>query len=138
MMSGNLTLSSLPLPPTSGMLSLEGRCKTLDASADGYVRAEACGVALLIPILASGMAGGKAAADREMVPSLLAIILGDAVNQDGRSSSLTAPNGPAQQRVMWEALSSVPGRGLSTGSVCALQVRSSVEGACVNMYMSRS
>jgi acyl transferase domain-containing protein len=33
-----------------------------------------------------------------------AIILGSAINQDGRSSSLTAPNGPAQQEVLRAAL----------------------------------
>ena len=78
----------------SGMLSPEGRCKTLDASADGYLRAEACGVLSLA--LVNGVP----------VASALALLVGSAVNQDGRSSSLTAPNGPAQQRVMREALGS--------------------------------
>ena len=74
------------------MLSPDGRCKTLDASADGYVRAEAVGVMCLAPLQPQqheGRSGGGGAP--------LALLLGAAVNQDGRSSSLTAPNGPAQQ-----------------------------------------
>jgi acyl transferase domain-containing protein len=71
----------------AGMLSAEGRCKTLDASADGYVRGEACRVLLV-----------GCAEDAQQQPRVL--IRGSAVNQDGRSSSLTAPNGPAQQEVM--------------------------------------
>jgi acyl transferase domain-containing protein/acyl-CoA synthetase (AMP-forming)/AMP-acid ligase II len=76
------------------MLAPDGRCKTFDASADGYVRGEGCGVVLLKP-LARAMADG----DR-----VLAIIRGTAVNQDGRSHGLTAPNGPAQQDVVSRAL----------------------------------
>mmetsp|Transcript_24961 Transcript_24961/g.85415 ORF Transcript_24961/g.85415 Transcript_24961/m.85415 type:complete len:1236 (+) Transcript_24961:1403-5110(+) len=74
----------------AGMLSRDGRCKTLDICADGYVRGEACEVALL----------GEASA----VPPAALAAPGSAVNQDGRSSSLTAPNGPAQQRVVAAAL----------------------------------
>ena len=73
----------------AGMLSVEGRCKTLDASADGYVRGEAVRVLLL------GSAGEQL--------QLRAVVRGSAVNQDGRSSSLTAPNGPAQQDVVRSA-----------------------------------
>ncbi len=69
------------------MLSPEGRCKTLDASADGYVRAEAVGMMVL------AAQGAAQALGRHP----LALLHGAAVNQDGRSSSLTAPNGPAQQ-----------------------------------------
>jgi len=94
----NLTLS--PDTPAmfsrAGMLSPEGRCKTLDAAADGYVRAEAVGV-LLLQAYASSDAGSAAG-------SILAVLAGSAVNQDGRSSSLTAPNGPAQQEVLRAAL----------------------------------
>jgi acyl transferase domain-containing protein len=78
------------------MLSPDGRCKTLDAAADGYVRAEAAGVMMLVQASA---AGGN--------PALLnscAVLAGTAVNQDGRSSSLTAPNGPSQQAVIRAAL----------------------------------
>ena len=71
------------------MLSPDGRCKTLDAAADGYVRGEACVSALL------GASSSSA---------LAVEIRGSAVNQDGRSSSLTAPNGPSQQAAIASAL----------------------------------
>ena len=76
------------------MLSPTGRCHTFDASADGYVRGEGCGVVLLKLLSAAERDGDD----------VLAVIRGSAVNQDGRSSSLTAPNGRAQQRVLRAAL----------------------------------
>jgi acyl transferase domain-containing protein len=76
------------------MLSPDGRCKTLDAAADGYVRSEACIVFLLGQELDHGVAHGGP----------VAVVRGSSVNQDGRSSSLTAPNGPAQQQVTRDAL----------------------------------
>ena len=85
------------------MLSPEGRCKTLDASADGYLRAEACGVLTLLP---SQGADTHAAFPASALEQPLALLVGSAVNQDGRSSSLTAPNGPAQQAVIRAALAS--------------------------------
>jgi acyl transferase domain-containing protein len=72
-----------------GMLSAEGRCKTLDSSADGYVRGEGVGALLLAPLQANS--------SRQLGQSVLAVLRGSAVNQDGRSSALTAPNGTAQQ-----------------------------------------
>eukprot|EP00955_Chlamydomonas_euryale_P004366 46140-Chlamydomonas_euryale.AAC.1 len=84
-------VNMLLLPSTSnmfvaaGMLSPEGRCKTLDERADGYVRAEACVAVLLTP--SSQRGGGNAGTS-----TVLALLVGAAVNQDGRSSSLTAPN----------------------------------------------
>ncbi len=80
----------------AGMLSPAGRCRTLDAEADGYGRAEACCVMLLQPVQHATPASSHP----------LALLAGSAVNQDGRSSALTAPNGPAQQEVVRAALAS--------------------------------
>ncbi len=78
----------------AGMLSPEGRCKTFDDSADGYVRGEGCGVVVLKK-LSDALRDGD---------NILAVIKGSATNQDGRSSGLTAPNGSAQRQVLAEAL----------------------------------
>ena len=77
------------------MLARDGRCKPFDASADGFVRGEGCGVVVLKRV-SDALANG----DR-----ILAVIRGSAVNQDGASASLTAPSGPAQEAVIRRALS---------------------------------
>jgi acyl transferase domain-containing protein/SAM-dependent methyltransferase len=76
------------------MLAPDGRCKTFDAAADGYVRGEGCGIVVL-KRLSDALTEG----DRVM-----AVIRGSAVNQDGRSSGLTVPNGVAQEAVIGAAL----------------------------------
>ena len=78
----------------AGMLAADGRCKTFDSSADGYVRGEGCGVVVL-----KRLEEAEADGDR-----IWAVILGSAVNQDGASAGLTAPNPQAQQRVIEQAL----------------------------------
>ncbi|CAJ1376521.1 unnamed protein product [Effrenium voratum] len=85
-------------------LSQSGRCRTLDASADGYCRGE--GVAALVLQPAAGDAGVAAAA----VPAT-------ATNHNGRSASLTAPSGPAQQELMREALRVASAKGADVGCV---------------------
>jgi acyl transferase domain-containing protein len=86
------------------MLSPEGRCKTLDASADGYARAEGCGTYLLAAI--NSPYDDEPSSDVHQ-KSVLCVIPGTAINQDGRSSALTAPNGPAQQEVIRQALAAM-------------------------------
>ena len=81
----------------AGMLSAVGRCKTLDSTADGYARAEACG-SMVLQNAAQVESLGQSSLD------VVALLRGSAVNQDGRSSSLTAPNGPSQQAVIRQAL----------------------------------
>ena len=76
------------------MLCADARCKTFDASANGYVRGEGCGAVVL-----KRLSDAVAAQDR-----VLAVVKGTAVNQDGRSASLTAPNGPSQEEVIATAL----------------------------------
>jgi malonyl CoA-acyl carrier protein transacylase len=75
-------------------LSPDGHCKTFDASANGYARGEGCAMLVL-----------KRLSDaRNQGDNILAVIRGSAINQDGNSSGLTAPNGLAQQQVIREAL----------------------------------
>ena len=103
-MNAGVNLTLMPDTPAkfqkAGMLSMTGRCQTLEQVADGYGRAEACVVMWLQTLAASSsstqVVGGA--------KNVLAVVQGSAVKQDGRSSTLTAPNGPSQQEVIRRAL----------------------------------
>ena len=76
------------------MLAPDGQCKTFDASADGYVRSEGCGL-IFLKRLSDAIAAGD---------TILAVIRGSGMNQDGPSSSLTVPNGVSQQGLIRQVL----------------------------------
>jgi len=80
----------------AGMLSPDGRCRTFDQHADGYGRSEGCGMLVL-----KRLSDAEAAGD-----TVLALLTGSAVRQDGASGGLTVPNGLAQADVMRRALAS--------------------------------
>src|SRR6478672_9485141 len=77
-----------------GLLSADGRCKSFDASADGFVRGEGCGVVVLKRLVDAVRDGDR----------VLAVVRGSAINQDGRSNGVTAPNATAQREVIAAAL----------------------------------
>ena len=76
-----------------GTLSPGGRCRTLDARADGYVRGEGCG-AVALKLLSAAQEDGD---------HIYSVIRGSAVNHDGPSEGLTVPSQGGQERVVAEA-----------------------------------
>jgi len=78
----------------AGMLSSQGQCRPFDASADGYVRGEGCGVVVLKRLR-------DAEADQDRI---WAVVRGSAVSQTGTGLAVTVPSMRAQERVMAEAL----------------------------------
>jgi acyl transferase domain-containing protein len=87
-------LTSIAYSQFPGMVSPDGVCKTFDARADGSIPSEGCGFVVLKRL-------SDAIRDADQV---LAVVRGAAVNQDGRSSGLTAPSGLAQRDVIRRAL----------------------------------
>lgn len=77
----------------AGALSPDGRSRPFDAGADGYGRGEGCGV-LVLRRLADARRDGD---------TVLAVVLGSSVNQDGRTNGIMAPSGTAQEHVMRRA-----------------------------------
>ena len=107
-MAGGVNLILLPEVFASfakaGFLAPDGRCKTFDASANGYVRGEGGGMVVLKPL-------SRALADGD---SIYAVIRGGAINQDGRTNGLTAPSRLAQEAVLRSAYRQA---GISPGQV---------------------
>jgi len=77
----------------AGVLAPDGRCKTFDASANGYVRGEGGGV-IVLKSLSSALADGD---------PIHSLILGSAIGQDGRTNGLMAPSQEGQEQMLREA-----------------------------------
>ncbi len=88
----NLLMSPMPFVGFSraGMLSPTGLCKPFDASADGYVRAEGCVVFVLCALDVAQESGDR----------VRGMVVGTAVNSDGRAGALSVPNGARQADLM--------------------------------------
>lgn len=103
-----LSVLTMHLEAQTQALSTDGRCKTFDARADGFVRGEGCGVLVLKRCRDAERNGDR----------VLAVLRGSAANQDGRSTGLTAPNVLSQKRLLRQALQDA---GVAAGAVTYIE-----------------
>ena len=78
----------------ASMLSPDCRCKSFDASANGYVRSEGAGIVLLKRCVDAVRDGDD----------ILAVVKATGVNQDGQTNGITVPNGEAQKKLLKQSL----------------------------------
>lgn len=76
------------------MLAADGRCKSFDAAADGYVRGEGCGMVILKRL-------EDAVNDKDFI---LAVITATGINQNGANTGITAPSEKAQAELLQQTL----------------------------------
>jgi acyl transferase domain-containing protein/aryl carrier-like protein len=91
-----LSATNMELVAHTQALANDGRCKTFDARADGFVRSEGCGVLVLKRLTDAQRDGDQ----------IWALLRGSAVNHDGHSTGLSAPNVLSQQALLRQALAS--------------------------------